>query len=400
MATHTGELGNGPTITQDGRSVTIETGDGQDTVTVDEDPGTHAVTVTINGVPYTYAGAQAQHITIRTQCGDDRIAVSDGTLVGVQLEAGAGSDTIFGGKGRDYIDAGAGADLVNSGDGDDVVYGGADPDTLIGLGGDDYIDGGSGDDRIAGDLGNDMLSGGLGNDFIEGDAGADKIYTGAGTDTVSGSGSTIYAQQGEDTTGDHPKVVHLVLQEIPELVEVSGPPGFRKRVLDDLEFLRSSPTGQQMLAALGSTEHKVTIAEGDNTAEPDSRAAAGLGLDNQPGPGSNATIFYDAERTECGGSYSETPYNNTPPSVFLFHELAHGYDFVYGTLRLESYRGADSRDSGIYEAERVALGLPIDQDDNTATPEQQAPEHPTTLTENAIRAELGLAPRDRYRPPS
>ncbi|MEU4649445.1 M91 family zinc metallopeptidase [Nocardia fluminea] len=56
----------------------------------------------------------------------------------------------------------------------------------------------------------------------------------------------------------------------------------------------------------------------------------------------------------------------------------------------------DSNAGGIRDGERVAVGLPIDHDNNPSTPEQVVTEHPTALTENAMRAEVGLPLREHY----
>ncbi|MFD3706143.1 M91 family zinc metallopeptidase [Nocardia sp. NPDC058658] len=224
--------------------------------------------MTVNGEKQTFTGTDAENIVIKSRGGDDQITVANGTTVGVKAEGGEGKDTLFGGKGRDYLDGGAGQDTVHGGEGNDVIYGGADDDSLLGGEGDDYVEGGSGNDKIAGHVGNDILSGGLGDDFIEGNEGSDRIYAGDGTDDVAGSGvntpanaddkDTIYAQEGVDTInrhGDQPTVVNIELTQIPDKIVVTGSPEFQERVRSDLEFMRSSPTGQQMLASLANTDH-------------------------------------------------------------------------------------------------------------------------------------------------
>ena len=64
---------------------------------------------------------------------------------------------------------------VNAGAGDDTILGSAHDDTLNGGDGADSIEGGGGDDLIDGGTGNDRLSGGAGDDTITGGAGADTI---------------------------------------------------------------------------------------------------------------------------------------------------------------------------------------------------------------------------------
>ncbi|MDI1338221.1 calcium-binding protein [Polaromonas sp.] len=103
----------------------------------------------------------------------------------------------------DVINAGAGNDLVFAGRGDDRIAGGADNDVLWGLGGNDIIEGGTGDDQLIGDgvnatgsyassagetHGSDFLDGGDGNDNLIGFGKDDVLYGGAGNDRMYGDG--------------------------------------------------------------------------------------------------------------------------------------------------------------------------------------------------------------------
>ncbi|MFD3705792.1 M91 family zinc metallopeptidase [Nocardia sp. NPDC058658] len=410
-------LGAKPNISRDGLSVIIETTDENDVITVEHDPKTGVATVTVNGEKQTFTGTDAENLVIKSRGGDDLITVANGTQVGVKVEGGDGKDTIFGGKGRDYLEGGAGQDTIHGGEGNDVIYGGADDDSLFGGEGEDYVEGGSGNDRIAGHAGNDILSGGLGDDFIEGNEGSDKIYAGDGTDNVSGSGvntaangngnDTIYAQEGVDTIsrhGDQPTVVNVELAQIPEKIVVTGSPEFQERVRSDLEFMRSSPTGQQMLTSFANTDHTVTIVEAANersNAMPgDWKPASYNPATGTPGAGTSVTVAYDPRTTDLGFGYEKYAWGaELPPSLVLTHELAHATDFTHGTFRGGTYQGDDKIDgnsAGVREGERVAVGLPIDHDNNPSTPEQVVPEHPTALTENAMRTELGLPLREHY----
>ncbi|MFD0593358.1 M91 family zinc metallopeptidase [Catellatospora coxensis] len=51
------------------------------------------------------------------------------------------------------------------------------------------------------------------------------------------------------------------------------------------------------------------------------------------------------------------------------------------------------------DRERVAVGLPIDDDGDPTTPERLDPHHPYPLTENALRDELGVSGRQTYGTP-
>lgn len=156
---------------------------------------------------------------------------------------GAGSDTIMGGKGADYIDGMEGNDLLagggvgkewqkidgkwvyvglqaNEGHGkgngnggpvdnsDDVIIGGEGEDVLIGGGGDDVMDGSTGDDILNGGRGNDAMLGGAGNDTLNGDDGKDEIGGGDGNDVLNGGkdDDQLFGEAGDDIlNGGHGK---------------------------------------------------------------------------------------------------------------------------------------------------------------------------------------------------
>ncbi|OMC06106.1 hypothetical protein A5733_17935 [Mycobacterium sp. NS-7484] len=376
-----------PEITQNGSEVTVKTGDDDDQVSVTQDPTTGEIVITTNGVTKRYPPGQAQQVNIETRGGDDVIAVQQGIPVRAKIEAGAGNDRVKGGSGRDYINGSTGNDHIEGGDGDDVIYGGDGEDYIQGDFGNDYLEGGAGSDDVYGGNGNDIVSGGVGNDLVSGGLGDDKAYTGAGVDRVynDGGNDTIYAQAGEDTVhGVAPvagtnTVVNVVLKDLPDNIVVQGTPEFRERVLADLEFYRSSPTGQSMLDGLGQQPSTVTItefAEQNGTADPNN---------------GNPTIQYNPQFF-----LDDFGYPSAPPSVTLYHELAHTYDFTHGHSTGNEYTGNDSIDYGQDVLERVAVGLPIDHDNNPKTPEIVAPWHSKNLTENGLREELGLPRRDHY----
>jgi Ca2+-binding RTX toxin-like protein len=100
---------------------------------------------------------------------DDGLGVPEGIAKQVLLEinGGAGNDTLEGTGGDDTLFGGRGNDLIYGGSGNDIVSGGH---------GNDKLDGGDGDDIITGSYGNDGLTGGA--------TGADTFIGGAGRDTV------------------------------------------------------------------------------------------------------------------------------------------------------------------------------------------------------------------------
>jgi len=119
--------------------------------------------------------------TIRGGAGDD-------TLIG-----GAGNDRLFGGPGDDTLVGGPGRDRLFGEDGDDLLLGGRGNDTLDGGAGNDTLEGGAGHDRLIGGPGNDLLRGGAGNDTLDGGPGRDTLEGGAGADVLTGgAGADVF----------------------------------------------------------------------------------------------------------------------------------------------------------------------------------------------------------------
>jgi len=137
-------------------SLTIESGDENDVITLGElDSGF------------------AAGVTIRGEAGNDRI---DAALLShaVTLIGGDGHDTLLGGRMADSLDGGAGKDLLSGRAGNDTLTGGTANDRLFGGRGSDRLDGGRGHDLLKGQGSRfDTLSGGLGNDTLNGGPGID-----------------------------------------------------------------------------------------------------------------------------------------------------------------------------------------------------------------------------------
>ena len=162
-----------------------------------------------------------------------------------------GADVVDGGDGRDYVDGGAGDDRITGGLGDDTVYGLSGADTVDGGAGRDYLEGGTDNDLITGGAGDDMISGGRGDDTIASGGGNDRIYTGLGRDTVAADGGDdqVYGQA-EDAVAGAERTVHVEVSDHATYIKIEGSPEFVERVQADLDMLRASPTGQQMLGNL------------------------------------------------------------------------------------------------------------------------------------------------------
>lgn len=183
-------------------SITVDSGQGDDTVSASADIGTSVL-------------AGDGHDTIIGGDGADTLRGEDGND---DISGGAGADEIHGGDGEDLIDGGLGNDTVLAGDGLDTVMGGdgddsingedgvdsllgdAGNDTLIGARGNDLIFGGDGDDSLLGGSNHDVINGEAGNDIIRGNGGNDTLDGGEGDDFANGDGGrdAIQGNVGDD----------------------------------------------------------------------------------------------------------------------------------------------------------------------------------------------------------
>ena len=421
-----GDAGSGQTYVSADQLV-ISTGGASDRIGVSQrDDGT--LDVSVNGRSFAVTTAEGQELTLRTGGGDDVIEVAANVTVNIVADTGEGEDKVdIAGSGDNRIDAGAGNDSVTlsgggrndvfGGGGDDVIQGGRGVDVIHGGDGNDRIDGGAGRNFLEGGAGNDvihsrgagdMVSGGLGDDTIHAASGASSIYAGAGRDTIEGAGnrSTVYAELGDRinaATGTRPTVINVEIDpRAGSSLRVEGSEGFVQRVQAEIEFLRSSPNGQRMLAEFDATAagkgNTVTIKELSNEhngfampAEagatwPDVQITNGVA-----GPGVQTEIRYNP-------SFHMDAF--PAPVVVLYHEMSHAYNFVNGSLQPGNYNGPDVADRGISNSERQAVGLEttapaFDFDGDPATPPTTA--NPDHLTENGLREELGLPDRPSYR---
>ncbi len=405
----------------------VTTGGADDRVGVSQrDDGT--LDVSINGRSFAVSTAEGQELTIRTGGGDDVIEVAANVTVNIvadtgdgadridiagggenRVDAGAGNDhVILSGSGRNDVFGGSGDDVVQGGGGVDVIHGGDGNDSIDGGAGRNFLEGGAGDDTIRSRGTGDMVSGGTGDDVIHAAPGASAVYAGAGRDTIEGAGdgTTVYAAIGDlvnAATGTRPTVVNVEIDpQAGASLRIEGSDAFVQRVQAEIDFLRSSPNGQRMLAEFDATAagtgNTVTIKElsnehngyampaGDGVTWPDVQITNGVA-----GPGVQTEIRYNP-------SFHMDAF--PAPVVVLYHEMSHAYNFVNGTLQPGNYNGPDAADRGISNSERQAVGLETtapayDFDGDPATPPTTA--NPDHLTENGLRGELGLPDRPSYR---
>jgi hypothetical protein len=408
---------------QYGDMVVINTGAGNDQVNVSQ-RADGTLDVDVNGQKYHITLAPGQQLGVRSGDGNDMIHAADNVTVGMDVYGGAGNDSIKTGSGRDRIDGGAGDDMIRSGagrddvfgnagndmidagDGHDVVYGGDGDDIVRGGAGRDYIEGGAGNDTLQGGTGDDVLSGGLGDDNLLGQEGNDRVYTGAGRDTVNNSAGSdvVYGQTADDTVGAAQGATNTVnnvnmAAPLGSSVVVTGSPEFQQRINADLEMLRSSPNGRQMLAQLDASGQTVTIAELPNVRNGGATPAGGGNfLTTVAGPGGTSTVVAG---TGTNSSIAFNPSNHDdrfPNSVtVLYHELSHAYNHMTGTRQPGTHNAPGTLDHGTNNREMQAVGL-----NNTGLtfnfPGGTGPStaNPTALTENGLRAEMGLPLRPSY----
>lgn len=418
-----------PSGNQFADTLVVKTGAGDDRVTVDQ-RADGVLDVQINGQAYEITLGSRQQLGVRTGDGNDIIETADNVKVHMDVQGGDGNDTISTGAGRDRIDGGLGNDTIRSGagrddvfgntgndtidagNGNDVVYGGDGNDQIKGGAGRDYLEGGKGNDTLEGGNDKDILSGGLGDDTLRGDKGKDRIYGGSGADTVDNQSGrdVVYGRSGEDTItaakGAGNKIVDPGAYD-PNLgssIVIVGSDEFRQRVEADIEMLRNSPQGRQMLAALDQAAdpvtgkgNAVTISELQNV----TNGTAGLFTADTylredasgnvvAGPGAAATVRYNP-------SFHSDDF--PVPAVTLYHELSHAYNIVTGTAQFDTYngRGPDKGNVANFERQAVGLrteGLKFDFDNDPTTKATRA--NPESLTENGMRKEMNLDKRTQY----
>lgn len=427
--------GNRPT---DDQLVLTTKGTGDDKVSVSQNTdGTLAVDV--NGEKFSVKLAPGQQFGIRVGDGNDVVTVAPNVKVNFVIDGGAGDDTLTAGAGNDHIDGGVGNDTINGGAGKDdlfgnsgddhidggsgesVIYGGDGDDTLTatGDGKANYFEGGNGNDTIDASRGQNIVSGGRGDDNITSGGSKNTIYAGDGTDTVNGvtAADKVFAQTSVDAISfasgqfDRDQVVMNVLID-PKLgttgIKVEGSDAFRQRVEADLEMLRSSSAGQKMLGAFDQVAnekgHTLLIKElanelnsfalptdWRNTQDSDYT----INSRGQQAEGVDATVLYNKSidlDSAVGG------FRGFLPSVVLFHEMSHAYNFTHGNMLPGDYSGSGP-DNGINNSERQAVGLettakPFDFDKDPSTP--ATTHNPIELTENGLRREFGLDDRPSY----
>ncbi|MEN4903271.1 M91 family zinc metallopeptidase [Luteimonas sp. TWI1416] len=399
--------------------VVFTTGSGDDDVGVSQrDDGT--LDVTVNDESYEVRLGEGQELTLRTGEGNDTIKVAPNVDVNIVVDAGQGdNDVLVEGNGDNRISSGDGDDLIrvtgsgrndihttggsneiHGGSGVNVIYGGDGSDTIHAGTGTNYIEGGRGDDVIHGGGEFDIISAGRGDDTIHVGEGRTTVYAGDGQDTIEGAHAqtTVYAEVSDlvnAATGAKPTVVNVEIDNSAgdRGIAVKGSDAFVQRMQSELDFLRASPNGQQMLAefdkAAETKGNSVTIQELSNE---DNGYAQTFSNDadivnGRPGAGGDVTISYNP-------SFHMDAF--PAPSVVLYHEMSHAYNGVNGTFLPGTYRGEGPDSGQVPNAERQAVGLETSAQPYDFDGTGPITHNPIHLTENGIRRELGLPDRPSY----
>ncbi|MBV1854617.1 M91 family zinc metallopeptidase [Catellatospora tritici] len=417
----------------------VRTGTADDTVTVTVENGQVVVRADDRAIAVLDPARDHGRIVLRTGAGDDRVNVDPAVPLPVTVLAGAGADLVDGG---DVLVGGAGRDTLLAGRHDSLLLGGGARDYLQGDSGDDLLDGGDGDDTVYGLDGGDTLRGGTGHDHLDGGRGADDLRGEADPDTLApgegadmasgGSATDLGYLDSTDTTGgprtqtgpgsgpsldgsSDVEKVHRRTEPVEgdpgERIRIEGSPRFQARVESDLDLLRGSPLGREMLAELdravaGQATGRHVSGWWPGLAPPVPEPGV-LTIHELPPGTDNAyasvedgrhVVGYDTSFDGLGGTVAG---GDATPVAVLYHEFAHVWDHAHGYGYPYGHHADDVMWDGtqmvpVPAAERVAVGLPVDDDGDPTTADRLDPRHPYALTENALRAELGERPRVSY----
>jgi RTX calcium-binding nonapeptide repeat (4 copies) len=162
-----------PSASVTNNTLTVEGTNGNDSIAVllGGDPTVLQVDLGDGALPLSFDRATFTAIKVTLGRGDDAFTVSPGsalTTEDLDVDGGAGDDTITGSGGADTLIGGPGDDAIQGGDGDDIVFGD---------GGADVVDGQRGTDSefLGGGRDTAVWNPGEGSDSIDGGAGRDSL---------------------------------------------------------------------------------------------------------------------------------------------------------------------------------------------------------------------------------
>lgn len=150
-------------------------------ITVEQSPtDSSKIRVTINGTTFAeQAARRVRSITVNAGDGDDTVRVTLPPAlnrIAIALNGGNGNDTLEAGTGRATLHGGDGDDILTGGTDRDRLFGDEGNDILNGLAGNDTLDGGNGEDTLRGGSGINRLAGGKGRDWVYSNSGIDRVF--------------------------------------------------------------------------------------------------------------------------------------------------------------------------------------------------------------------------------
>jgi hypothetical protein len=177
-------------------------------------------------------------------------------------------------------------------------------------------------------------------------------------------------------------------KKVPNGISVKGTPKFTQDATRDLDKIKSTPAGRELVQAIAKSGRKVDIKyapqnPGTVTWDRDAEQKNG-----KPGQKSDAHVAYDpatkrlAPHPATKGVYDgkEAWQKKAPADVLLFHELVHARDATNGTLL--PGQSKESNGKGVHNFELSAVGV------------KPNPLNPSS--ENQYREARGLPLRDGY----
>lgn len=159
-------------------------------------------------------------------------------------------------------------------------------------------------------------------------------------------------------------------------LKIEGSPEFQLQTMIALAKLAQTPTGLALLQGLDAGPHTTTIVAttGGNAASAASTADANRRADGTAGPGSDATVKFNPDRTVVPPG--NEPWMTRDPAIGLGHELIHAHHYNTGTRETgtSDYTGADGNTYHTKNEEQRTAGV--------------GPHRNSPMTENQLRKEF------------
>lgn len=178
--------------------------------------------------------------------------------------------------------------------------------------------------------------------------------------------------------------------ELPANFELDGPADYQNRVIRDVYLLSTIPKGRELLRRLEASGRRVRLVCADGKKTDSQRET--LPSEDEDGV---LIVEYDSTTQEYtyGDEKQEIP---VPPQTRLAHELIHALHDAEGTARPPHEQDPTPDEAYRETPDHPWSQPPMEESVTTGTGAGESED----LSENAIRRELGLPPRDRYGSPT